>query len=337
VGGSLEGFGPCLESIHRLDPPPAEVLIVADGDEEAARLAGLAGFTVLRNLRREGPARARNLGASAARGDILFFLDADVTAPPDAVGRLREVLADPGVDAVCGSYDDQPAARNFLSQYRNLLHHYVHQTARAEGSTFWGACGAIRREVFLAEGGFDAAYGVPCVEDIELGYRLRRAGRRILFSKGLQVKHWKAWSAASMLKTDFLRRALPWTELILRHRWFLDDLNLRGASRASVLVAWAMLGCLAAGIWKVLFLLPAAVLAAGLLALNAPLYAFFRRKRGFAFAAGCVFWHWIYYLYGGLAFGVGAARHVLRVRAGGAKSAAPQGARPSAGAAGPRE
>jgi hypothetical protein len=50
--------------------------------------------------------------------------------------------------AVIGSYDDEPFEPNFLSQYKNLLHHYVHQTANRDASTFWGACGAIRRESF---------------------------------------------------------------------------------------------------------------------------------------------------------------------------------------------
>jgi hypothetical protein len=48
-----------------------------------------------------------------------------------------------------GSYDDAPGANNFLSQYKNLFHHYTHQTGSEEASTFWGACGAIRRDVFL--------------------------------------------------------------------------------------------------------------------------------------------------------------------------------------------
>lgn len=113
--------------------------------------------------------------------------------------------------ALIGSYDDAPGATNFLSQYRNLLHHYVHQTGNEEASTFWGACGAVRREVFLAMGGFDESYRQASIEDIELGYRLKRAGLKILLCKALQVKHLKRWEAGSLLKADFCYRALPWT------------------------------------------------------------------------------------------------------------------------------
>ena len=74
---------------------------------------------------------------------------------------------------------DAPAAANFLSQYKNLLHHYVHQHAHTQASTFWTGCGAMRLSTFLALGGFDAAaYRRPSIEDIDLGYRLRRRGGR---------------------------------------------------------------------------------------------------------------------------------------------------------------
>lgn len=82
---------------------------------------------------------------------------------------------DTQVDALIGSYDDDPKSPDFISQYRNLMHCSVHQTGRSEASTFWSGCGAIRREVFLESGGFDETYVRPAIEDIELGYRLTRS------------------------------------------------------------------------------------------------------------------------------------------------------------------
>ena len=78
----------------------------------------------------------------------------------------------------------------------------------------------------LALGGFDEGYRQPSIEDIELGYRLKQAGHRIRLCKALQVKHLKRWSVVSLLKSDFFDRALPWTELILRDRRVINDLNL---------------------------------------------------------------------------------------------------------------
>ena len=58
------------------------------------------------------------------------------------------------LDALIGSYDDDPAERDFLSQYKNLMHCFVHQTGNEQASTFWSGCGAIRRDVSLAHSGF---------------------------------------------------------------------------------------------------------------------------------------------------------------------------------------
>src|SRR5262249_7686419 len=187
------------------------------GSEDLVQEAGQFGDRILRMPTRSGPAAARNLGARAARNEFLLFIDADVVVPPTVVGQVRKAFRDrPEYAAVIGSYDDSPSASNFLSQYKNLLQHYVHQHAHKEGYTFWGACGAIRRDVLLASGGFDERYRAQCIEDIELGYRLKAAGCRIQVCKDIQVTHQKRWTAFSLFRSDFFRRALPWAALILR-------------------------------------------------------------------------------------------------------------------------
>ena len=307
-----ESFRQCLVALGEADPAPDQTIVVADdATDGSAELAEALGVQVIRTSVRGGPAQARNLGAWKADGDILFFVDADVLIHPDTVGQVRDLFKEPDLAAVFGSYDDAPAASNFLSQYRNLLHHYVHQTAREEASTFFGACGAIRRRVFLDLGGYDKSYRQPAIEDIELGYRLKQAGHRIRLCKTLQVKHLKRWDFVPMLKADFFHRALPWTELILRDRRFINDLNLRYASRLSVVLIYGLLAALiGAWCWSG-FALFAGMAALLLLVLNAPLYHFFQRKRGLWFALQAILWHWFYYLYSGLAFAIGIVRHLF--------------------------
>lgn len=306
-----ENFRRCLSSLAETVPSPDEVIVVADGDTDgSSRLAEAFDARVLRLSTRGGPARARNMGARAAQGDILFFVDADVAIHPDAVDQVVAAFRrEPDLAAVFGSYDDAPAASGFLSQYKNLLHHYVHQTACEEASTFWAGCGAIRRDVFLGLGGFDERYRHPCIEDIELGYRLKETGHRIRLRRTLQGKHLKRWSVISLLKADFFRRALPWTELILRDSQFINDLNLDTSSRVSVTMTYGLLGALVGAAWRPEFLLLGGGLILSLLALNASLYRFFWRKRGLWFTMQAVPWHWLYYLYSGLAFAMGVMLH----------------------------
>ena len=213
-----DAFDRCLAGLAAADPAPFEIIVVPDGESDGAwRRAASFGVHVLEpSAVAHGPAHARNRGARHSTGDVLFFVDADVVVHPGALAEVAAALDDDTLDAVIGSYDDSPGDPSFLSQYRNLLHHYVHQRSSEDASTFWGACGAIRRDAFFAAGGFDESYSRPSIEDIELGYRLKAAGRRIALRKTLLVKHLKAWDAAAILRTDFFSRALPWTELLLR-------------------------------------------------------------------------------------------------------------------------
>jgi len=296
-----------------------EVLVVADGDTDGSwQMAEEFGNKVIRlPTSSGGPARPRNIGALQAKGDCLFFVDADVCVRPDTLGRVAEMfIRNPDLTALIGSYDDTPAEKNFLSQYKNLFHHYVHQNAQKEATTFWGACGAIRREIFLKIGGFDETYRRPSIEDIELGYRLKKAGHRIRLCKDIKVKHLKRWNIFSMLKADFFYRAIPWTELILRDRRFTNDLNIRHSERLCVVLAYGLVGTLLGVIWWGPLLAVAALIMVALVVINAPLYGFFLKKRGLRFAIGSIPWHWLYYLYSGLAFAIGLARHIFRVSSG---------------------
>jgi hypothetical protein len=306
-------FRRCLEALRAAEPPPLEVIVVSDGSEDGSdRLAESFGVSVLHTPERSGPATARNLGARQAHGDILFFVDADVCIEPAAIGKVARTFAEhPSIAALLGSYDDAPDAPNFLSQYKNLLQCHVHQVAAEEGFTFWGACGAIRREVFESVGGFDEHYRQPCIEDIELGYRLRAAGHRIRLCKDLYVKHLKRWGPVSLFRSDFFCRALPWAELILRSGNFQDDLNISRTNRVKVVLAGLVVLMLALGCWKPIVILAAVPVMLGLVVLDASLLRFFHARRGLLFALRAVPCLWFSYLYSGLAFALALARHHL--------------------------
>ena len=302
-----EAFYKCLYSLKQSDLPPLEIIVVGDGDTDgSSELGSKFGATVLRNPTSSGPATARNQGAAIASGDILFFIDADVTIYPDTLAKVVQVFdSQPDVAALIGSYDDQPGAPNFLSQYRNLFHHYNHQIGCEEASTFWGACGGIRREVFLSIGGFDKNYRRPCIEDVELGYRLKAAGHSIRLCKEIHVKHLKHWTPYSMLRADFFYRALPWTELIHREGYIINDLNLKTSNRLSVLLVYSLLAGFFPLFWLPYLLAPMILIIFGLLSFNAPVYRFFLEKRGVLFTIRTIPWHWFYYFYSGAGFAVG--------------------------------
>jgi glycosyltransferase involved in cell wall biosynthesis len=315
----------CLEGLRLSDYDSFEVIVVDDcSTDNSPQIVQRFGARCLRTPHKMGPGGARNLGTEHAHGEIVVFVDADVVVPPGALRRISERFAqDADLAAVFGSYDESPAWNDFLSQYKNLMHHYVHQISSERAVTFWAGCGAMRRVIFRQFGGFNAKrYPVPSIEDIELGYRLSGAGRKILLDKQLQVKHLKKWTVRGLLRADILCRAVPWTKLILETQNLPRDLNLTYASQISSLLVGILALLLvlapfsATGVFQ--WLSPAVLLGAAaaaiaiLLILNRRVYAWFAARRGWWFAAGAVIAHWAYYFYSGVVFGTYAAAHFLR-------------------------
>ena len=298
------GLADCVRALLPSVGPDTEIIVVDDGStDDTSGVASRLGARVVRLDQNGGAGRARNQGARHATGDALLFVDSDVVVLPDTVARVRAVLESrPDVAALFGSYDASPRAPGLVSQFRNLLHHFVHQQGEPDASTFWAGCGAVRRSVFEEVGGFDTGPYTRAIEDIELGYRIRDAGYRILLDREIRVTHLKRWTLGSFLKTDALYRALPWSRLLVHRRRQLDHLNLKGEHRVSVALAVLLLLFLALSPLVPEMLLFAAAALLGLVFANRKLLAFFVRARGLAFAAGAIPLLFLHYLASGLVY-----------------------------------
>jgi len=299
----------CLAALRAQVSPSSELIVVDDASTDATQhVAAAGGAQVLRLGKNSGTGAARNLGAAQATGAVLLFVDADVVVAAGALDRVTNAFAaNPALAALFGSYDDDPEAPSLVSRYRNLLHHFVHQAGEAEAVTFWAGLGAVRRAVFLAVGGFDAArFPRSSIEDIELGYRLRRAGHRIRLDKGLQGKHLKRWSFWSMLGTDVRRRALPWSRLILDTQHAPADLNLRASQRLSGALSGAALAAFAAAPWWPALLGVSGITLAAVAVLNRRFYALLRRRGGWRLTGLGFMLHVLYFAYSSASFAYAA-------------------------------
>lgn len=305
----------CLDALTESSYQSYELIVVDDGStDESAEISRQKHVRVLQTSRRQsGPAAARNYGAQKAEGSILFFVDADVVVQPITVAQIAaDFLKYPDIAAVFGSYDDSPAESNFLSQYKNLYHHYIHQRSSSDATTFWAGCGAVRREVFTAVGGFnERQYPKPSIEDIELGYRIKNLGWKILLDKKMQVKHLKRWTVGSLLRTDIVYRAIPWSKLILENRHMVNDLNLKTSDRLSAGLVGLSSGSLLLSFFDPRLLYITLFLLAIVFTLNYKLYRFFMNKKGVVFAALVFPWQIIYYFYSAVTYGLCWGRQVF--------------------------
>lgn len=315
--GWAHPFDYCVRAALAALGPADELLVVFDGVPPPAPDWLLAsGAVMLHTGQRSGPGAARNLAAQRASCPILLFVDADVALHADAVERMRAHFgSDSKLQAVFGSYDDAPAAPGLVSRFRNLLHHHTHSSQAGPACTFWAGCGAVRRDRFLALGGFDAeTYRKPCIEDIEFGLRLHDDGGRILLDPTIQGTHLKRWTLGLMMRTDIQQRAIPWSRLMLSRRQLPATLNLSLTSRLSgglSLLVLASLVALAIPIlwpWSVLIGIGALT---GLLLLNRSLLALLLQRGGPALAVAGVALLTLYYSYSSIAFAYVSASSVL--------------------------
>jgi len=292
--------------------PGAEILIAADGaHEDCLALATAARAQVVVVPGPSGPAVARNRAAALASGDVLVFVDADVVVAPDALpGMCRLLEEDPGLDGVFGAYDLLPPERNFMSQYKNLSHAYVHEVGDPSASTFWAGLGAIRAAAFRSVGGFDERFRRPSIEDIELGYRLVAAGYSLRLDARFRGRHLKRWTLWSSVVTDIRARGIPWTQLIHRSRSLSNDLNTSIALRLSVVFSAALAFSLALAPAMSWAAVAALICLAVVVVLNFAYYRWFVRTRGWLFTARVIPAHVLHHLCNGFSFVAGTMLQV---------------------------
>lgn len=297
----------CLAALRAARPAPAEVILYDDGStDRTAQLARAAGVRVVTGAARQaGPAVGRNRGAAAATTGIVVFVDADVVVAPDAPGLLARAVED-GAAAAFGAYAATSPVGNLAGRYANLRHHHTHVTADAEAETFWSGLGAVCRRAFERVGGFDERYARPCVEDVELGLRLRAAGGAIRIVAAARGAHLKNWTLGQLWHTDVVCRAVPWARMMLAGR-AAPTLNAGGAEQIKSVLAhlvWAsaLLGLALPAAWAATGLLAGAYLIS-----NRRLLGVLRTDSRRLAVAGAAL-HWAYHCYASVTFALVAAR-----------------------------
>ncbi|MGB8646234.1 MAG: glycosyltransferase [Anaerolineae bacterium] len=202
-----------LDALGSARPAPGEIIVVDDGStDDSAEQARQRGCRVIRLPQNIGAAAAKNRGAAAAQGAILFFTDSDIVVPFGIFAGLAHAFSDREVDGVVGVLDRNIPTADFPSQFKNLWMNYTYTRFASGGNIglFYTSVAAMRRDCFLATGGFDENYrGSSIAEDTEFGQRVWAQGTRIRLDPALAVVHLKRYTLQSVLREDFRRaRAL---------------------------------------------------------------------------------------------------------------------------------
>jgi GT2 family glycosyltransferase len=298
-------IGAALRAISESTAKPMEILVFDDGStDRTAEIARTFGVTLLSGpLPKQGPGFGRTECAKVTNADVLVFVDADVSVWPDAIPKLLGVLSkNNGPAAAFGSYDSNPPGTNWAAKYANLRHHHFHQVGNRRASTFWTGFGAIRRDIFIRSSGFDSAYREPSIEDVELGARLRRAGHGIELVPEALATHSKNWTLIQLWRTDILRRALPWSRLLISGQLEAGTLNTSAQEKLSALLVLVALAAGFLSVWDKSFWIVVAIALSVYTVLNKRLLTVFWNATGAMGAGTGLVLHVLYHCYASLTY-----------------------------------
>jgi glycosyltransferase AglI len=205
VRNDLPGLLRTLDSL--LSPThgrmPDEVLVVDNGSDDGthagAMLVEKQFPDVVRVLSETGVPTsyaARNRGISEASGDILCFIDANMTAPPDYVQQVEAEFAK-GADYLGCRVDQYSAARSWAARYDCAFGFPIEHYLRVQHYVPT-CCLSIRRKVVDVIGGFDSR--LESGGDREFGDRVYMAGFRQVYADNIGLQHPARTSYGALLR-----------------------------------------------------------------------------------------------------------------------------------------
>ena len=200
-----------------------------------------AGLEIIVEDGKRGPARARNMGAKKAKGEVLLFLDSDVVVQP---GTIKEVVRTFKEDkyrvAATGVWEKSQESQKFFPKFKALRDWSYWINERKADSYYYlfsTRIAAIRKDVFLKLDGFNESFSGADVEDIEFTYRLARK-YRVDFNQNMRVKHEfeDFWPIAK----KYFKRAYQWVEIFQNRKKF-DPVATTGSEAITTLSAIGLL------------------------------------------------------------------------------------------------
>lgn len=235
----------CLEALAQQGAVVKEVLVVDNASPDGSgRLAlGRDGVRLVEAGGNLGPAAARNLGLSLVETAYVLFLDNDVYLPAGAVAQLWSALALEPEACLAQPRSVFASEPDRVHYDGGQLHHLglfslrnwygeVHAARAADDGPIAAVDGAISlclmgRTARLKQlGGFDPAYFI-LFEDLDLSYRVRMGGERILSLSDLAVLHDEGTRGVSFREGSRYPSQRVFLHARNRWRFLLKNLELR--------------------------------------------------------------------------------------------------------------
>lgn len=196
-----EDLRECLHSIFDLQIKPYEVIVVDSNSNDATgKLKDLFPIKLV-SLKERNRQRARNLGISMARGDIVAFLDDDVVVCKEWLDEIAKPYAEENVGGVGGRVIPYDASESYVETRKHdvgkvfdnglvLGNFDIPSQGLVEVDSFIGCNMSFKRDLLLKIGGFDENFiGTGYRDDTDLCVRVSKLGYRLLYNSNALVRH----------------------------------------------------------------------------------------------------------------------------------------------------
>ena len=196
----------CLASLKNTLKEPHEIIVVDNASKDGSVKMVEKEFPkvrLIKNPTNVGFAGGCNLGAKNATGEYLLFLNSDITLESDILFEFMKTMKSDDNNAVIGGLlqnNDGTLQRSYGDFYdlKNVAYMLFlgekHEVKRFQGEKIktvdWvsGGCMFVKKSVFDKVGGFDEKFFMY-IEDMELCYRIRKEGLKILVTPQVKVTH----------------------------------------------------------------------------------------------------------------------------------------------------
>ncbi len=238
-------IGICLQSLLSSRYKAYEVIIVDDcSADDSIDIIRRYPCRLIRLDRHSGASRARNAGARASRGNLLFFVDADCVVQEDTLTRVAEAYRKNPDCVIGGSYTPVAHDDSFYSTFQSIFINYSELRNRSPDYIASHAM-VIDKHVFARCGGFAEDF-MPILEDVEFSHRLKRAGVRLIMDSTILVRHIFNFTLAKSLG-NAMKKTKYWTGYSLGNSDLASDsgtasLELK-INVVSACICWLLLFC----------------------------------------------------------------------------------------------
>ncbi len=193
-----------IKSAIRVDYPKKEIIVVNEVKDNTPKICEKYGVLCIQNKKRMGKPNSLNKAAKIAKGDLLFFVDADTELSKECLRKMVPWFEDEKIGVVTPKNVVRNKKKSFITKLSSIDSYFVANLLKTHmffGSllSFRGCSVLVKRDVFNRVGGFRDTM----TEDIDFSVRVLKAGYKIHFESEAVTKTDSPETISSLKKQRF--------------------------------------------------------------------------------------------------------------------------------------